>query len=112
MSDDLFEDDQPAVLGYSTKCTTMADGSLRVQIDINPKDTQKAFRMFGSPGSAVALARLQDDVAVEADRPKLNQKGPFGDYARALVLSGFFKTDSMASRNCSEILSSASIARI
>ena len=93
--DDLNDDDLPAIMGYSSKCGTMADGSLRIQIDVQPKDAQKAFRMFGTPGTAIALARLTDEVAVEEDRPgkpKKKGKGPFGDYAAALVKTGFFRT--------------------
>ena len=92
MTDDIFDDDeQPVIMGYSTKCTTMADGSLRVQIDINPADAQKAFKMLGTPNSAVALARLTDEPANEANKPKA-AKGPYGEWAKKLVQSGFFRT--------------------
>ncbi|MCP4470163.1 MAG: hypothetical protein GY815_05670 [Gammaproteobacteria bacterium] len=70
----------------------MADGSLRLQIDIRPDDAQRAFKLFGTPNSAVALARLTDEVAVEEERPGKKKKGPFGESARALVQSGFFRT--------------------
>lgn len=92
----MNDEDLPAIMGYSTKCATMADGALRVQIDVKPQDAQKAFKLFGTPGSAVAIARLSDQAAVEFDRPKLEhqkpKKGPYGDYAQALVKSGFFRT--------------------
>ncbi len=88
---DDYEDDPAAIMGYSSKASTLADGTLRLQIDIPPKDAQLAFRMFGTPHSPVGMARLTDEIAVETDRPKLNEKGEFGKYARALVLSGFFK---------------------
>jgi len=86
------EEELPAIMGTSSKASTMADGSLRLQIDIMPADAQQAFRMFGTPSSAIALARLTDEVAVEQERPGKPQKGPYGEWARELVQSGFFRT--------------------
>lgn len=86
-------DDEPlAIMGNSSKASTMADGSLRLQIDVRPENAQAAFRLFGTPGSAVAMARLTDAVAVEEERPGKPKKGPYGEYAKALVQSGFFRT--------------------
>ena len=70
----------------------MADSSLRLTIDISPKDMQAAFVLFGMPGSAVALARIKDEIMVEDQRPKEDLKTEFGEYARALKLSDFFRT--------------------
>lgn len=87
----MNEDEEiSAIMGSSSKASTMADGSLRLQIDIRPEDAQNAFKLFGTPGSAIALARLTDEVAVEHDRPK-PEKGPYGKYAQALVASGWFR---------------------
>ncbi len=83
-------EDPAAFLGSTSSSKTMADGSLRITIDLQPTDAIGAFTAFGSPGSPVAVARIQNQAAVEAGRPKA-VKGPFGEYARALVLSGFFK---------------------
>jgi len=87
MNDD---EELSAILGSSTKCSTMADGTLRIQVDIKPEDAQNAFKLFGTPGSAIALARITDAAAVEIDRPK-PEKGPYGKFAQALVASGFFR---------------------
>lgn len=78
-------------MGTTSSSKTMADGTLRVTIDLNPGDAVGAFTAFGAPGSAVAVARLTDTVAVEANRPGKPAKGPFGKYAQALVRSGFFR---------------------
>lgn len=86
------DDDMAAIMGNSSKCATMADGSLRVQIDIRPELAQQAFKMFGTPGSAIALARLTDAAAVEEERPGKPKKGPHGEWAKLLVQSGFFRT--------------------
>jgi hypothetical protein len=93
MTGDPFDDEDPAaIMGTSSKCATMADGSLRVQVDIMPALAQQAFKMFGTPGSAVALARLTDAAAVEEERPGKPEKGPHGEWAKLLVQSGFFRT--------------------
>lgn len=43
----------------STACKTMADGTLRITVDVEPRHAQAAFALFGSPGVPMALARLQ-----------------------------------------------------
>jgi hypothetical protein len=48
-----------AFLGATARAQTMADGSLRITIDLNPDDAIGAFTAFGSPGSPVAVARIQ-----------------------------------------------------
>jgi hypothetical protein len=44
--------------GATARISTLVDGTLRVTIDIEPRDAQAAFRLFGTPGTAVALAAL------------------------------------------------------
>lgn len=59
----------------------MADGTLRLEVDIEPKDARTAFMLFGAPGSPVALAALKNVPTPEpepgetipppaADKPK------------------------------------------
>ena len=88
---DEFEEEPVAIMGSSSKCSTLADGTLRVQVDVRPQDSKRAFELFGTPGAAIAMARLTDEVAVEEDRPKASTKGPYGNYARDLMKSGFFR---------------------
>lgn len=45
--------------GATARISTLVDGTLRVTIDIEPRDAQAAFRLFGTPGTAVALAALK-----------------------------------------------------
>jgi hypothetical protein len=47
-----------AIQGATARISTLADGTLRLTVDIEPRDAQAAFRLFGSPGTAVALAAL------------------------------------------------------
>lgn len=51
--------------GATARVSTLVDGTLRVTIDIEPRDAQAAFRLFGTPGTAVALAALKPAGEVE-----------------------------------------------
>ena len=87
----MIDEEKPAAfLGSSTGARTMADGTLRVQIDISPADAIGAFSAFGAPGSPVALARIQNEAALDADREKVEK--PWGAEAQALYKSSFFRT--------------------
>lgn len=90
--DNHNEDNPAAFLGSSSSAKTMADGSLRLTIDLSPADAIGAFIAFGAPGSAVAIARIENTAAVEADRPKdVSNLKPWGQSARALFQSSFFR---------------------
>lgn len=54
----------------SVKVGTMADGTLRLTVDIEPRHAQAAFALFGSPGTAMALAALKTQAQQPAERPK------------------------------------------
>lgn len=54
--------------GASVSVKTMADGTLRLAIDIEPVNAQAAFMLFGSPGRAVALAALKDGAKSLSDK--------------------------------------------
>ena len=54
--------------GASARISTLADGTLRVTVDIEPRDAQAAFRLFGTPGTAVALAALNSQAQQEAEQ--------------------------------------------
>ena len=84
----------PAIfLGSTTGMRTMADGSLRVQIDFNPADMVDAVKAFGAPGSPVFVGRSTNEAALEHDRPKDEKpgKGEYGQYAKSLKQSSFFR---------------------
>lgn len=51
--------------GATARISTLVDGTLRVVVDIEPRDAQAAFRLFGTPGTAVALAALKPAGEVE-----------------------------------------------
>jgi hypothetical protein len=58
--------------GSSTRCKTLADGTLQITVSIEPRDAVRAFTLFGSPGVPMALAALKtaQEPAKEDDRPK------------------------------------------
>lgn len=47
-----------AIAAAAMRCRTMADGSLRIEVEVEPNDAQAAFSLFGKPGAPVALAAL------------------------------------------------------
>jgi hypothetical protein len=53
----------------SVSMRTMADGTLRLLIDIEPMHAQDAFKLFAAPGTPAAIAALQVGYA-QADAPK------------------------------------------
>jgi hypothetical protein len=79
--------------GASVSARTMADGTLRLSIDIEPRNAQAAFVLFGAPGRAVALAALKDGSAAitsesASEVKEKQQKG--GEWAK---LAGMWCTD-------------------
>ena len=90
--EDMYSEEPAAIMGSTVRSQTMADSSLRIVVDVSPMDMQAAFRLFGSPGTAVALARMTNEVAVEHERPKADpDRKPYGQEAMALYQSSFFR---------------------
>ena len=60
--------------GASVSVKTMADGTLRLTVDVEPVNAQAAFALFGAPGRAIALSALKDGSAAvkepEPEKPK------------------------------------------
>lgn len=59
-----------AIEGSTVSCRTLADGTLRVSVDIEPAMAQAAFTLFGAPGRGVALAALRDGRGRIDERPQ------------------------------------------
>ena len=56
-----------AISAAAMRCRTMADGSLRIEVEVEPNDAQAAFNLFGKPGAPMAIAALVvGHAAVEA----------------------------------------------
>lgn len=55
---------------------TLADGTLRVKIDIEPGDAEQAFKLLGMPGNPIAIARLA--VGTPTPQPEPAPEQPKG----------------------------------
>lgn len=64
-----------AISAAAMRCRTMADGSLRIEVEVEPADAQTAFAMFGKPGAPMALAALTPGYASADTEPSERQKG-------------------------------------
>ena len=47
----------------------MADGTLRLTVDIEPRHSQAAFALFGAPGTPMALAAIKCATSAPATEP-------------------------------------------
>lgn len=56
-----------ALEASSVRVRTMADGTLRAELDFEPAHAAAAFRMLGSPGQPVAVAALKTAAQREAE---------------------------------------------
>ncbi len=67
-----------AIEASSVRVSTLADGTLRLVVDIEPRHANAAFALFGSPGVAMALAALKPP---EPEKPKRERMGPLCEWA-------------------------------
>jgi hypothetical protein len=75
---------------------TMADGSIRVEVDIEPRHALGAFTLFHEPGVMGALARLTQEAAAghqqrQAFAEPSPKKGPHGQFWRAMFTGAVFQ---------------------
>lgn len=55
----------------SVSMRTMADGTLRLSIDIEPMHAQDAFKLFAAPGTPAAIAALAVGYAAASPGPQV-----------------------------------------
>ena len=60
----------------SVRVSTLADGTLRLTVDIEPRNAQAAFTLFGSPGVALGIAALKNSQ----ESPKKGIGGPLSQW--------------------------------
>lgn len=60
------------------RCRTMADGTLRMEVDIEPGFAKAAFSLFGAPGSPIAVARLMPQGFTPDPEPDEKDDKPKG----------------------------------
>ena len=63
-----------AIIASTVGVKTMADDTLRLTIDIDPRYAGEAFALFGKRGSACAIARLTNEAAVEEMRDEIHDE--------------------------------------
>ena len=64
------------IAGASASVRGLADGTLRISIDFEPRHAKQAYELFGAPGTAVACAALKDGFEVVSDKPQSPPMGP------------------------------------
>lgn len=75
-----------AIEASSVQVKTMADGTLRLSVDIEPRHARDAFALFGTPGTPMALAALktaaqQDSEPIPASQPETPKGGAMAKLA-------------------------------
>lgn len=79
------------IAASSVNVKTMADDTLRLTVDIEPRHAQEAFAMFGSRGTPLALARLTQSAAGEAmAKDTESEARPGGQMMRDIIAYGVF----------------------
>jgi hypothetical protein len=69
----------------------LADGTLRISFDIDPRFAQEAYKLFGARGSSVAIAALSLQATTDlAQAETIQSANDFGKYAEALYKCGWF----------------------
>lgn len=69
-----------AIEAVSRSVKTLADGTLRLSVDIEPKHAQDAFKLFGSPDVPMALARLTIEASKERAQVETIEDKPKGGF--------------------------------
>ena len=64
-----------AILASTNTVKTLADGSMRLTLTIEPRHAVEAFTLFGQPGIAVALAKLTPEAAISDARKEMIEDG-------------------------------------
>ena len=64
------------IAGASASVRGLADGTLRISIDFEPRHAKQAYELFGAPGTAVACAALKDGFEAVPDKPQSPPMGP------------------------------------
>lgn len=59
-----------AIPASTVRVSTMADGTLRLTLDVEPAHAQAAFALFGRPGQPAALAALKTAGQQQTERAK------------------------------------------
>jgi hypothetical protein len=87
------EEKVSAVMGTTRTIRTLVDGGMTISIDIAPPDMETAFRLFGRPGTNVAMARVTQVAAqsqAQKDTIRTIAEGSHGRHYAVLHRQGWF----------------------
>lgn len=75
-----------AISGAAMTLRTLADGSVRLTVDFEPKDRKAVMELFGSPGQPVGVAALQaGHAAVREPAPPASTFRDLGPICREAI---------------------------
>jgi hypothetical protein len=88
----MSDEETSVVMGATSGMKMMADGTIRISFDFEPRHGQQAFALFGTPGTPVAVARIMPEIALREDRKAMvdDQKPKGGAVCK---LAGMFCND-------------------
>ena len=89
-------DELQALIVTRRPAKEMADGTLRVQFDVEPNDRRQFLNMFPDNGDPIAIAALSREAVLAHQQGRQfaeakPSKGDHGQFAQWLVQSGFFR---------------------
>jgi hypothetical protein len=67
---------------------SMADGTVRFEVDVEPSHAMEALQLFGRPGAPVALAALTEGYAAKDDTPEPAPEYTTPEQTQALMQKG------------------------
>lgn len=70
-----MSDSISAIMGTTRTVRTLVDGSMVIQIEVDPRHARDAFMLLGTPGTPVALARITPEAATAESRRDQAPKG-------------------------------------
>ena len=84
--------DHAAVQATVSKFLSLADGTVRLQVDVHHRDSSQALRVLCEVGAAVVVARLRDaTLAPEPTTTEVAEKPEGRDALTGQILQGFYK---------------------
>ena len=86
-----------AIMAVTRNLRTLTDGTVRLQVDIEPNDAIDAMKLFGVPTTPIAIAQLRPEFTVQAQQTKTIEQEQ-GSLANLLHRHGFFRARAVAEK--------------
>ena len=83
-----MNDEHAIIIGIARTVGTKADGTLKMIIEVEPTDRNMAMQLFGDPCTPIVLTAINENSLKNYD---LKSKAEYGEQAKALKLSSFFR---------------------